>query len=305
MSSVLPRQLLRIRDKYVLLTAARNEEAHIEKTIQAVISQTILPVTWVIVSDGSTDRTDEIVRNYESTYDFIQIVRRNSNKRNFASKVQAIRAGYQKLKGLKYDLIGNLDADVTFGPEYFEKLLEKFRENSDLGIGGGIVHEQFGEKFRPQVISLNSVAGAVQLFRRLCYEEIGGYPPISGGGEDAATEIMSRMYGWHVQSFPDLTVFHHGRVRNGKRSILAARFQKGITNYLLGYHPLFQIVSCLSRIAERPIFLGSLLTFSGFCWSWIRGYPMQLTREAIQYLRSEQIQRIRDLLSTARQGTRG
>lgn len=98
----------------MLITPARNEEAYIVKTIQSLINQTILPKKWIIVSDGSTDRTDDIVKRYEANYDFIQLLRREPDtSRNFASKVYAIQAGFKLLNGIEYDFIGNLDADVS------------------------------------------------------------------------------------------------------------------------------------------------------------------------------------------------
>jgi len=292
---------IKMGERYVLITPARNEEAYIEETIEAVISQTVLPLAWVIVSDGSTDRTDEMVLDYSDRYDFLYLLRRNSDERNFESKVRSIDAGYQKLKEVRYDFIGNLDADVSFGHECFERLLEKFREDPDLGIGGGIINELIDGKFRPQIISLNSVAGAVQLFRRNCYEQIGGYLPIPGGGIDSAAEIMARMHGWRVRTFPDIKVLHYRRVTTGKRNILGTRFQNGVTNYLLGYHPIFQILSCLYRLVERPYLVGTLLILAGYCWSCVRRYPRPLPLDAIRFLRSEQKNRIRKMLHFIRQ----
>ena len=118
---------------YVLITAARNEEAYIEKTINSVISQTILPRKWVIVSDGSTDRTDQIVNKYAAKHDFIQLVHiSGSTQRNFRSKVNAINIGYERLKHIEYEFIGILDADVSFKSDYFESILREFQKNPKL-----------------------------------------------------------------------------------------------------------------------------------------------------------------------------
>jgi len=218
-----------------------------------------------VVNDGSTDRTDEIVERYARNHSLIQPVRAGEkSERNCSSKVKAFKAGYGLLGDTKYDYIGNLDADVSFGPEYFEQVLKRFEENAELGIGGGIIQELIDGEYVTQTISLNSVAGAVQLFRRHCYEDIGGYIPIKEGGIDAAAEIMARMRGWKTQTFPELKVLHHRRVAIGKGNILSMRFRTGRTNRLLGYHPLFQMLSSLYRIKQRPYLLGSLLILSGY-----------------------------------------
>jgi biofilm PGA synthesis N-glycosyltransferase PgaC len=122
---------------YVLITPARDEEAYIEKTIQSVISQTVLPQKWVIVSDGSTDRTDDIVKRYAAMYSWIKLVRMPEHRdRQFAAKVQCFKAGYEEVKDERYQIIGNLDADISFGEDYFEFLLGRFAEIPELGVAG-------------------------------------------------------------------------------------------------------------------------------------------------------------------------
>src|ERR1700746_4090656 len=111
---------------YVLVTPARNEASYIESTIKSVVAQTKLPLNWVIVSDGSTDGTDEIVRKFVDKYEWIELVTLPERKeRNFAGKVIAFNAGRARMAGLKYDVIGNLDGDVSFDQEYFSFLLQK------------------------------------------------------------------------------------------------------------------------------------------------------------------------------------
>src|SRR6516164_220767 len=121
---------------YVLITPARNEADTIELTIQSVVRQTIRPAKWVIVSDGSTDGTDELVSKFGTQYDWIELVRKsNRSERHFAGKVDAFNAGYAKVKDLEFEIVGNLDADVSFDdPSYFEFLVDKFAENPRLGV---------------------------------------------------------------------------------------------------------------------------------------------------------------------------
>ena len=283
---------------YALITPARNEESFIEQTILSVCSQTVKPKKWIIVSDGSTDRTEEIVNSYIVNNKFIYLISSSrSGKANFGSKVKAFSEGYNRIKNLNYEYIGNLDADISFSPNYFKNILHEFERNNNLGIAGGIIQERIKGVVVDQNISLNSVAGAVQLFRRKCFEQIGGYIPMRYGGIDAAAEIIARMHGWETLTFPNLKVFHNGKVLTGSNNLIVTRFYQGFTNYLLGYHPVFQIASCIIRVKEEPIFLGSISSLFGYYWAFMRRYKMKLPVEAIKYLRAEQIMRLKNSIS--------
>ena len=123
---------------YVLVTAAYNEEAFIEQPLRSVVSQTLLPLKWIIVSDGSTDHTDEIVHGYAEKYRFIQLHRiTEDHPRNFAAQENASNTGFALLNGLEYEFVGNLDADISLEPGYFAQLFEKFTQDPVLGLAGG------------------------------------------------------------------------------------------------------------------------------------------------------------------------
>ncbi|MEW6115774.1 MAG: glycosyltransferase family A protein [Nitrospirota bacterium] len=281
---------------YVLITPARNEEAYIEKTLRSVIAQTVLPSKWVIVSDGSTDGTDEIVQKYAAHYSFIRLVKaQEQGQRNFGSKVSAFKAGYDSLGDVNYEFLGNLDADVSFKPDYYENILGRLQRDARLGIAGGIIVELINNRFVPQKNSTNSVAGAIQLFRRACYEEIGGYISIESGGIDSAAEIMARSLGWKVQTFCELEVFHHRRVASVGTHILKARYRQGITHYLLGYHPLFHLIKCAYRSTEKPYVLGSLFVLCGYFRSSLLRLQRPMPAYAIRYFRQEQMERVRSV----------
>ena len=156
---------------YVLATAAYNEERHIGHTLRSVAHQTLRPRRWVIVSDGSTDRTDEIVRSFANSHPFIELLRvEKSEAHDFASKVHALRQGFDRVRDVEYDFIGVLDADLEFEPDYFARLLAHFADEPRLGVAGGNIVQVIDGAVVPRVKNLNSVAGAVQLFRRECFE---------------------------------------------------------------------------------------------------------------------------------------
>jgi biofilm PGA synthesis N-glycosyltransferase PgaC len=283
---------------YVLITPAKNEEGYIERTILSVIHQTILPATWVIVDDGSSDRTPEIIRQYGRTYDFIHpLAAPGGTRPHFGSKVRAFNLGLAALDGHTYDFLGNLDADVSFAPTYYEEILSRLSARTRLGIAGGMIHELINGRYLPQNVSTNSVAGAVQMFRRECYKDIGGYIPIRSGGIDTAAEIMARAKGWEVETIPEIHVLHHRRVRTGTKSTFTMRFRQGMTNYSLGYDPLFQVASSLRQSAKRPYIIGGALILAGYVWARMHRTRQLLPRDVMHYLRSEQKARLRALIS--------
>ena len=285
--------------EYVLLTAARNEAAYIEGTLRAVLAQSRKPRRWVIVSDGSTDETDQIVRNYASQTDFIVFARRDdgSGGVDFARKVQALRQGYEMLEGLSYDFIGNLDADVTFEADYFESLLGEFQKHPKLGIAGGMIFEPLNGRFMPRYLSeAQYVPGAVQLFRKACFEQVGGYALSRWGGEDTIAVITARMKGWQTRSVPGLQVFHH-KVADVSRGQWRERFREGVMFHAMGSHPLFELMKGLRQMARKPYVLQGVVRMYGYAWASCRREPRLVSDEFIRYLRSEQWGRLKGTVS--------
>ena len=278
---------------YVLITPARNEEVHIGRLIQCVAAQTIAPVKYVIVSDGSTDRTDEIVEQHARELGFVELLRREKSERpGFGSKALAFNAGWERLRALEFDFVANLDADISFEPRYFESLIEEFQKAPDLGLAGGHVHDLLGGRFVPQRMSEDSVAGPTQFFRRQCLADIGGYLPLRWGGIDAAAEIMARMKGWKTRTIWNCRVFAHRPVRTGRKSVFGVRFNKGIMDNALGYHPLFQALSCLWRVTDQPFVAGSACVMAGYIWAALQARESQVPQEFVDFLRNEQLHRL-------------
>jgi glycosyltransferase involved in cell wall biosynthesis len=283
--------------RYVLLTAAYNEETFIARTLEAVLSQTILPVKWVIASDGSTDGTNQIVESYCARYGFIQLlpIQRNAAAtiRGVVSKVHALKAAHAQLAGLEYEFIGNVDGDLAFGPDYFENLLARLQNDPGLGIVGGWICEQRGGEFKGRLSnSRSSVAHGAQLMRRTCYEAIGGYQPLPYGGEDWYAELNIRMRGWRVESFPALTVCHY-RPTGAADRLLPHRFREGKMDYSFGSHPVFEALKCLRRVLEKPMVIGAAARFVGFCWSYVCCAPRLVPPEVAAYLRQVQKERLK------------
>lgn len=280
---------------YVLITPARNEALLIEQTIHAVVAQTVRPVKWVIVSDGSTDATDDIVARHAQQHAWIQLVRTPVGApRDFAGKVRAFNAGRAALSGVEFDVIGSLDADITFDAGYFEFILGKFAQDPQLGVAGTPFREGT-HQYDYRYTNIEHVSGACQMFRRQCFDDIGGYQPLRGGGIDWVAVTTARMRGWHTRTFTERVCLHHRPMGTAQSSALAARFRLGKKDYVLGGHPLWQLFRSAYQMKESPRGIGGLCLLSGYVWAWMSGAKKTASPELMAFHRHEQMARLRAL----------
>lgn len=282
---------------YVIITPAHNESALIGQTAQSVAAQTVRPLKWVVVNDASTDRTREIIESQASRHAFIEVVNlERAAGRHFGNKVRAFNAGLERVKGLDFQFVGNLDADITLEPTYFADILKRFADNPKLGLAGGMVHTTVGDQFVSQSVALDSVAGAVQLFRRECFEKIGGYRPMPGGGIDSAAEIASRMHGWETRTFPELRTLEHRFTGTANASPLGASVKLGRRMYSLGYSPIFFCLRSFYRAFQPPVLLGAGALLYGYFSDALRRRPQAVAPEVVQFLRKEQHSKLKRML---------
>jgi glycosyltransferase involved in cell wall biosynthesis len=284
---------------YILITPARNEEEYIENTIQSVVKQTILPKKWVIVSDGSKDNTDAIVNRYRSRYKWIDLVRMPEHRdRQFAAKVHCFNAGYERIKDMSYDIIGSLDADISFESDYFEYLLSKFLEFPQLGVAGTPFVEG-SSHYDYRFTNIEHVSGACQLFKRECFEDIGGYVPIKGGGIDWTAVTTARMKGWMTRTFTEKTCFHHRQMGTGNAHPLTTWFRHGKKDYFLGGHPLWQVFRASYQMTKKPYVIGGALLLIGYAWAGILRIDRPISQELKKFHRGEQMNRLKQLFQKA------
>jgi GT2 family glycosyltransferase len=284
---------------YVLITPARNEARFIEQTIKSVVAQTVRPARWVIVSDGSTDGTDDIVARYAAEHPWIELVRMPERReRHFAGKVHAFNAGYDRVRGVPYDVIGSLDGDISFDGEYVSYLLGKLAENPRLGLVGTPFKETSTYDYR--FVSIEHVSGACQLFRRSCFEEIGGYVPVKGGGVDHVAVITARMKGWKTRTFTDKVCLHHRQIGSAERGVLMARFKVGALDYALGGHPLWELFRTAYQMTQPPYVLAGLMVLAGYAWGAVRRVERPVSRELVEFRRREQMHRLKKFLTGGR-----
>jgi glycosyltransferase involved in cell wall biosynthesis len=280
--------------RYVLISPARNEEAYLEETIKSVVSQTVLPLRWVIVSDGSTDQTDAIATRYAAQHSWITVVTRPKREvRDFAGKVAAFNAGLDTVKHLDFDIIGSLDADLSFVPDYFEFLLGKLAEDPQLGVVGCPFSEE-GLTYDYAFSSLEHVSGACQLFRRECFQQIGGYVPLKGGGIDVVAVLMARMKGWRTRTFPERVCVHHRPMGSAAESTkFMANYKLGQRAYRLGFHPVWQLFRSAYQMTRRPYIMGGVALGAGYLGALLSRSERAVSPEVAAFQGRDQMKRLR------------
>jgi biofilm PGA synthesis N-glycosyltransferase PgaC len=280
---------------YVLITPARDEAEFIELTTKSVIKQTVRPIKWVIVSDGSTDGTDEIVMKYAAQHNWIELLRMPERReRHFAGKVLAFNAGYARMKGLEYEAIGSVDGDASFEEDFFAFLLQKLVEDPLLGLVGTAFKEVSQQSYDYRFVGVEHVTGICQLFRRECFEQIGGYQPVKGGAIDRIANIAARMKGWKTRTFLEKMYMHNRPMGTAQQGILKARFKDGAKDYSVGSHPVWELFRAVYQMTRKPFFIGGLLLLSGYIWSLVRRVERPVSPELVKFHRGEQMRRLRE-----------
>jgi glycosyltransferase involved in cell wall biosynthesis len=269
------------------------------KTLDSMVAQTLLPERWVIVDDGSADRTVEIIEKYAARYPWIELVKRpHRMDRSFAGKVYAFNAGLERVRSVQFEVVGNLDADLSFDPDYLEFLIGKFAEDPALGVAGTPFTEDGGyDSTRDSFEGENHVAGGCQLFRRECFEDVGGYVPNQAGGIDWIAVTTARMMGWRTRSFPEKRFRHYRSLGTAGRSGFAALFSYGEKDYYLGNSPIWQLFRISYRITKRPFLIGGLVLLSGYFWAALRRINRPITLELMRFHRQEQMKKLRTIFA--------
>ncbi|MBW1929144.1 MAG: glycosyltransferase family 2 protein [Deltaproteobacteria bacterium] len=281
------------KSKYIVITPVRDEGSHIARTIESMILQTLRPLAWAIVNDGSTDNTGDVIERYSKKYSWIKALhRKNRGYRHPGTGViEAFYEGYNAIKLEAWKFLVKLDGDLTFDPDYFENCLKHFKLDPTLGIGGGTVCLIKDGKVVADSPSDPPfhVRGATKIYRRECWEQIA--PLIKAPGWDTVDEVKANMYGWTTRTFQDLKVIQL-KATGGADGIWRNWYKNGLANYVAGYHPAFMLAKCLKRALRRPVFVASMALWLGFCSGYIKKIPRTQGLEAIRYLRNQQVRRL-------------
>ncbi len=276
---------------YVIITPVRDEEKHIKSTLECVLRQTVRPTEWVIVDDGSTDKTGEIADRYAAQHAWIRVVHRENRgfRKSGGGVMEAFYDGFSTLECKDWKFIVKLDGDLSFAPDYFDKCFEYFRREPKLGIGGGEIHHDIAGQMKVEENPRFHVRGATKIYRRECWEAIGGLWPAPGW--DTIDEVKANMKGWKTYAFTDLSLLHH-RFTGSEEGLFRDRIKHGVACYVSGYHPLFVAASCVRRLTKKPRVIGSIGMMYGYLKSYFTRPPRLDERPYFAYIRSQQLRRL-------------
>jgi len=281
----------------------RNEGRYISRTIDSILCQSCRPKEWIIVDDGSSDSTAEIVREAAAHAWWIKLVQRKDRGAREPGKgvVEAFYDGLRHLSGPK-DFICKMDGDLEFGADYFEKLLQAFRANPRLGMASGntYLRGQSG-KLVMEKAAPGFVVGPIKLYRRACFEDIGGLVPHLGW--DSIDVYRARLRGWETASFPELRVIHL-RTMGTARGIFWGKMRTGFGDYYIGSDPWFEIVRCFYRMFDRPFMMNGLAIGLGYLQAMLQRRDRIDDVELIAYVRADQRERLRQLLLPWKRGNK-
>ena len=283
----------------MLITPAYNEEENIAILIKSVLKQTIKPIKWIIVNDGSTDNTKNIVEKYAKEHDFIECVSLDRSKviTYYSRRVDVVIEGFNYIESLNinYEYFGVVDADMELiSEDYYSGLIDKFISNPKLGVTAGIYYYIVNGQKTKVLKDLSSTPGSIQFFRLECYKQIGGYVPLELGGDDSLCDIKARMLGWKTQSYPKFETIQHRTVGTGDRGIISAKFRQGLSDYNIGTDWLFMTFKCLRRsLLEKPYILSGLFRLIGFYWGKLSRKKLIITPEIIKFVKREQRHRLK------------
>lgn len=281
---------------YVVVVPAYNEAEYIRYALDSLVAQTLTPSAAFVVDDGSSDATLSTVQQYAGRTPWIRSSRRErvSGQAYFASNVHAIMEGVRLVQDTSYEYLAILDADISLPCDYYETVIARFQEDPRLGIGSGIYDNVVAGRRQAVLHDRHSTPKAIMVFRRACFEEIGGLLPLAWGGEDTCACVMARMKGWKAWSFPDITVLHHRPTGTGNaKSVLQARFKQGLADSGVGSHPLFVLAKALRRcVREQPYLIGGFLRLAGFVYGSLRRRHRDVPVDVVRSLRREQLHRL-------------
>ena len=286
--------------KYVLITPARNEAEFIRKTLESVTTQTVVPEKWVIVDDGSTDPTADIIKDFQQRFDWIELIQQPPrSNRNFAGKADAVNLAYKSLDSIEFHVVGNLDADVSFEPGYMEFLMTKFQADPKLGVAGTPFTQDGGyDSTRDSFEGANYVAGPCQLFRLECWKDIGGYVANKAGGVDWIAVMDARMKGWTVTAFPEKRFHHYRSMGTAEKGAVGAMYDYGERAYYLGGSFIWHLFRVFYRSFRKPYLIGAISLLSGYVAAAVRRVERPVSKEMIKFHRRDQMKRLRLVLKS-------
>ncbi len=276
--------------KYVIISPVRNEEDFVIQTIESVVNQSVRPCEWIIVNDGSTDATQEIVEKYVAKHDWIKLI--NLENRGFyypgTGVISVVKQGFENISINDWDFLVKLDCDITIEKTYFESLLKEFEENPRLGIASGAIYlvDKNGGKETREKSQPDHPWGASKIYRRKCFEQIDGWKPIPGW--DLADVLSAQMNNWETQCFNDYKIFHYRLTGVRRAGLTNGRFLLGRFQYRYGYGIVYTLLKSFYHLTERPVIIGGISIFLGYIYAAITREDKLFEKDMRIFLRKKQ-----------------
>lgn len=285
-----------MKTKYVIISPVRNEEEFLEGTMDSVVNQTIKPAEFILVNDGSTDRTPEIIDRYMAKYEWIKRV--DVKDRGYylpgTGVVNTFYKGFETISVKDWEFVVKLDCDLEFEHDYFENILTEFDKNPKLGLASGCTYIPIGDEFVREKTQEDHPVGPSKVYKRECFDQIGGIPAIPGW--DLADLLASQMKGWETRCFFDLKIKHFRVTGSRRKGITGGKFLLGRFQYRFGYSFFYSLLKGIYRMFEKPVIIGGISIISGYIYAAIRREEHLFKPEMRAFLRSKQRKYLRSKL---------
>ncbi len=264
---------------YVIVSPVRDESRYLQQTLDSVLNQSLRPVKWFLVDDGSTDETPAILSRFASSHDFVTVLRRHrqDGRQPGGGVVRAFQYGYDAIEATAYDVVVKLDCDLQFEPDYFQRLIAHFESDEKLGIASGVYCEE-GRPGEWRVVDMPyyHAAGACKAVRKKCFEEIRGFVPARGW--DTVDEVRAISLGWGTKHFLELQMKHLKPEGTGIGMLRTSSMQGEIFYTTGGTASLFFLKLC-KRLFAKPFLVGAAMMLHGYTQAMLRRKPLLVSSE--------------------------
>lgn len=287
---------------YVVISPGRNEAKFMRRTLDSMVAQSEPPTRWVIVDDGSTDESPQILAEYEQAHDWIKVVRREDRGHRAVGPgvIEAFYAGLDTVSLDDYTYLCKLDLDLDLPPTYFAGLMDKMEADPRVGTASGKTYyvDSAGRQISEKISDEMSI-GASKFMRVSCFQQMGGFVrEVMWDGIDCH---KARMLGWKAVSWgDDHLAFEHLRpMGSSQQNIYVGRRRHGFGQYYMGSDPIYFTATAIKKMAHPPYIFGGLATLQGYIGAWWRGDPQHGDEELRKYVRAYQ----REVLTKGKKAT--